>query len=242
MKLITVLLVYLLAVTCLRTQALNLVKKWELELAPEGTPLGMAKLLAVGKDYSLLVSVDGGIGTLWISSSGEILTILTKRVSAVYTITSSNLVVYFGRYDNLTTEGESVGVFRQIEGLVASKEFSVSGTTIIGASHSISPFPASTTKQPEPMPVITINGSKLICYILDAPEIFPKPTVTAPILKPTSATTTVTNPSDGLVALESSTNLVGWTVVAHLPPSPKPTPVSVPITDQSALFLRAREE
>jgi hypothetical protein len=239
MKRIIAFLFHLLAFANLQTHALELVKKWELDLAPYGNISSMSPV-AVGKDYSVLLGVnfdppDGRSVNFWISGTGQLIFQYPSRSAGVtYSISSSNLVRVEASHIR-DAAGEFV-VFRHLNGLVISNSFPIPGS-VYGN------FLESTTKQAEPLqPVIARNGSKVACYILDAPEIFPKPTLTGIILKPTSATTTVTNPSDGLVALESSTNLVGWTVVAHLAPSPTPTPVTVPITNQPALFLRAREE
>ena len=244
MKRLTTLLFSLLAVVSLQTYALDLVKKWELD----GTAVGLSPgfianlyLDTIGKDYSVVLSYNGN--EFWISGTGQLIMQLPPKPAKVFFVSSSNLVLGF----HITPppapqESNSFGVFRQINGLVVSNEFSVPGKLFTQLSSGFDGKPLSTTKQPDLLPLITYDGSKVACYILDAPEIFPKPSVTSPILKPTSATITVTNPSDGLVALESSTNLVGWTVVAHLAPSPTPTPVSVPLTNQPALFLRAREE
>lgn len=243
MKRITALLFHLLAFASLQTHALELVKKWELDLAPYGN-VSRISPYGVGKDYSALVGVEfapstsAGSVNFWISGTGQLIfqypPMLHDRWPYIYSISSSNLVrvVPAGAGEAAT----AFVVFRQLNGLVISNSFPIPGNVY-------EPSLESTTKQAEPLqPVIARNGSKVACYILDAPEIFPKPTLTGLILKPTSVTTTVTNPIDGLVALESSTNLVGWTVVAHLAPSPTPTPVTVPITNQPALFLRAREE
>lgn len=217
----------------------ELVKKWSVGVYA----VTSVYVEAVGRDYSALLSVSSPTNGGWLWVSGEGAKLLEPRDlpsgtgAGVFSVSSSNLAM-------VLFPPVKFRLFSVIGSSVASKDFDVPGTFAQTVDGNGAPhfFAEAMTRRPEPYPVIVFTNNTISCYVLDGPDLYPKPTLTVPAINGATADVKVSNPTDAVVSLDASNDLKGWTVIKRIEPSPSPVTATVASTNTPGLFLRVREE